>query len=106
MELTKEVAMELLRRDFIPDGDEVEIHPLEFRSTAENEVYRCCYGTGRTDSQSGEFFCGAIAKFIMDVKNEKGEIMGVFALCGKGKHMPFECGKKGKYIPLKKVARE
>lgn len=106
MEFTKEIAQKWMQRDFIPDGEKVEIHPLKFRSTAENEVYQCCCGTGRTDSQSGEFFCGAIAKFIMDVKNEKEEIVGVFALCGKGSHMPFKCGKKGKYVSFQKVVKE
>jgi hypothetical protein len=73
--VTKEEAKALRKRDFIPNGERVDIRTLTFRETGEYEVYQCCFPTGN-DPQSGPFYCGDIADFTADVDGG-----GVVAVC-------------------------
>jgi hypothetical protein len=69
-----------LQRDFIPNGQKVEINSLRFRKTTEEEVYQCCANIDY-DSQSGPLYCGKVADFLA----ESGE-GSYLALCER--HRP------------------
>ncbi len=80
--LSKKTARDL-QRDFIPDGEEIDINTLEFKRTGEYEVFRCCRQTGY-DLQSGPIYCGNVAEYIARVP----ETHGVVALCER--HRPHK----------------
>lgn len=86
MELTKEVAKKLLKRDFIPGGEPVDIRTLKFRKTKEHEVYRCCAPTGH-DPQSGPYYCGEVAELVAFIEKD-GRIVSVVGVCNRQHKLP------------------
>jgi hypothetical protein len=73
MSLTKEEAKRL-RRDFVPDGERVDIRTLKFRRTGAGEVFQCCAQSGH-DVQSGPIYCGDVAEYVALTER------GVVGLC-------------------------
>ncbi|MDD3498200.1 MAG: hypothetical protein PHH24_01685 [Candidatus Moranbacteria bacterium] len=79
--MTKGMAKELLRGDFVPNGYIINLDALEFRRTKDDEVYRCCESTGGYDPQSGPFYCGEIAEIVAFCENNG--IPGYVGICEK-----------------------
>lgn len=85
--MTKSEARDFLEtcRDYLPRGGRAlrqeEIRSLQFRETAEHEIYHCGCQTG-DDIQSGPYYCGAIADFVANAPDGSS---GVVAVCGRHK---------------------
>lgn len=77
--MTKDFARRL-QRDFIPDGGEVKMSTLRFRTTTDDEIFQCCAKVGY-DPQSTYLYCGEISDFVALAGPGK-----VVALCSK--HRP------------------
>ena len=77
-----------LQGSFVPAGEPIAASELLFRRTLECEVYRCCRKTA-FDPQSGPIFCGQVAEFVAEIKDDLGNVTGVVGLCGKRGHVPW-----------------
>ena len=81
--LTKSAAQRLQKnfQDYIPGGNRLsrdQVVALQFRATAELEIYHCGMQTGN-DIQSGPY-CGDLADFVAP-----GPDGGIVAVCGRHK---------------------
>lgn len=86
MELTKSLAKQIGRGNFIPDGPSIDVTKLTFRRTAEHEVFPCSFTVGN-DIQSGPLYCGDVAEFIATAEHSKTEggkrVMGIVTVCSR-----------------------